>query len=168
MFLLDTGEGVTAITPEFAATVGCKPWGRISGFRMNGERLDMPRCDDLVFELGGHRFKAPIVGVFDIMHLLPDSPVRLSGAVGLDIFVGHAVTLQSLRNRLIIESHASLAARVTKTKRRPSGSCEDVEGVAPSCRRWGSDGAGPGLDGARLWQWWNPCCGQTSRDSLRP
>src|SRR6267143_6470748 len=62
VFLFDTGEGVTTITPQFAKTLGCEPWGRISGFRMSGERLDMERCDNLLFELGGQKFKAPIVG----------------------------------------------------------------------------------------------------------
>ena len=130
MFLFDTGEGVTAITPEFAAALDCKPWGQISGFRMNGERIDMPRCDDLVLELGGQKFKAPIAGVFDLMRLLPESEVRLSGAVGLDVFAGHAVTLQSLRKRLVIESPASLAVRITKAKEVPIRLVRDVEGVA--------------------------------------
>lgn len=130
VFLFDTGEGVTTITPDFAATVGCKPWGRITGFRMSGERLDTPRCDNLVFELGGHRFRAPIVGVFDIMRLLPESPVRLSGAIGLDIFVGNAITLQSLNNRLIIESRTSLAARTAKAKEVSIRLVRDAEGVA--------------------------------------
>jgi hypothetical protein len=130
VFLFDTGEGVTSITPEFAETLGCKPWGRISGFRMTGERLDMTRCDNLVLELGGLSFKAPIVGVFDLMRLLPDSPVRLSGGIGLDIFAGRALTLQSQRNRLIIESPASLAARISKAKEVPVRLVRDVEGVA--------------------------------------
>jgi len=130
VFLFDTGEGVTSITPEFAETLGCKPWGRISGFRMSGERLDMTRCDNLVLELGGLSFKAPIVGVFDLMRLLPDSPVRLSGAIGLDIFAGRALTLQSQRNRLIMESPASLAARIAKAKEVPIRLVRDVEGVA--------------------------------------
>ena len=130
VFLFDTGEGVTSITPEFAETLGCKPWGRISGFRMSGERLDMTRCDNLVLELGGLSLKAPIVGVFDLMRLLPDSPVRLFGAIGLDIFAGRALTLQSQRNRLIIESPASLAARISKAKEVPARLVRDVEGVA--------------------------------------
>jgi hypothetical protein len=97
---------------------------------MSGERLDMARCDNLGFELGGLKFKAPIVGVFDLMRLLPDSPVRLSGAIGLDIFAGRSITLQSQRNRLIIESPSSLAVRISKAKEVPMRLVRDAEGVA--------------------------------------
>ncbi len=130
VFLFDTGEGVTTITPQFAETLGCEPWGRISGFRMSGERLDMARCDNLIFELGNLKFKAPIVGVFDLMRLLPASPVQLSGAIGLDLFAGRAVTLQSLRSRLIVESPSSLDARISKAKEVPIRLVRDAEGVA--------------------------------------
>jgi hypothetical protein len=61
---------------------------------------------------------------------LPDSPVRLSGAIGLDIFAGRSVTLQSQRNRLIIESPSSLAVRISKAKEVPMRLVRDAEGVA--------------------------------------
>lgn len=37
-FLFDTGEGVSSITPQFAAQIGCRPWRQITGFQMGGNR----------------------------------------------------------------------------------------------------------------------------------
>ena len=58
-FMFDTGGGISYISPGFAQTVGCKPWGQITGFTLTGQRLDMPRCDSLSFDIDGHRFGAP-------------------------------------------------------------------------------------------------------------
>jgi len=51
-FLFDTGEGVTMISPQVAASIGCKPWGNVTGHRMTGGRLDAPRCDSVTFAAG--------------------------------------------------------------------------------------------------------------------
>jgi hypothetical protein len=84
-FMFDTGEGVTSFSPEFAEKIGCHPWGRISGFRMGGERLDNSHCDNVSFELSGERFVAPVVSTVDIMRFLgPDVP-HVDGAIGLDL-----------------------------------------------------------------------------------
>src|ERR687892_681700 len=45
LFLFDTGGGISYISPSFAKTIGCKPWGLTGGFTMTGQRLDMSRCD---------------------------------------------------------------------------------------------------------------------------
>jgi hypothetical protein len=50
-FLFDTGEGVSSFSPAFAEKTGCRPWGRISGFRMSGERLDNKHCDNITTRL---------------------------------------------------------------------------------------------------------------------
>jgi hypothetical protein len=39
LFLFDTGEGMTMISPALAAAIGCVPWGNITALRMLGERL---------------------------------------------------------------------------------------------------------------------------------
>jgi len=130
LFLFDTGEGVSTITPQFAAAIGCDPWGQVTGFRMSGERLDFPRCDGVHFDVGGKQFTAPIAGVFDIMSLLPkDAPV-LAGSLGLDIFAGRVVTVEPRANRLIVESPQSLALRIRTAQEIPARLVRDAEGVA--------------------------------------
>ena len=44
-YLFDSGIGTSGVTPAVAAAIGCKPWGKITGFRATGERVDLPRCN---------------------------------------------------------------------------------------------------------------------------
>lgn len=130
LFLFDTGEGVSTITPHFAAAIGCDPWGQVTGYRMSGERLDFPRCDNVRFDAQEQRFPAPIAGVFDIMSLLPKDVPVLQGAVGLDIFAGRVITIEPRANRLIIETARSLAMRIRTAKEIRARLVRDAEGVA--------------------------------------
>lgn len=81
--LVDTGAGITAVTPKFAATIGCAPYGRVTGFRMRGDRLDMQKCGEHRVTLGGQTTTIE-VGAFDLMTLLPKDAPPLDGIVGLD------------------------------------------------------------------------------------
>jgi hypothetical protein len=130
LFLFDTGEGVSTITPKFAAAIGCAPWGQVTGYRMSGERLDFPRCDGVRFDAQGQHFPAPIAGVFDIMSLLPKDVRGLDGAVGLDIFAGRVITIEPRANRLTIETASSLATRMRTAKEVRARLVRDAEGVA--------------------------------------
>jgi len=112
-FLLDTASGLSIVTPAFARQIGCEPWGRISGFRMTGERLDSPRCDGIAFEVAGVTLTAPVAAVVDLMSLLPAGAAPLDGIIALDVFAGRAVTLDVARNRLWLESPGSLTARTS-------------------------------------------------------
>jgi hypothetical protein len=128
-FLFDTGEGVSSFSPEFAKKIGCEPWGRITGFRMSGERLDNPHCDGIRFDLAGQSFLAPVVSTIDIMEFLgPDVP-PVDGALGLDLFAGRAITIIP-RKAIIVETAGSLAARVANTRELPIRIVRDAEGVA--------------------------------------
>ena len=128
-FLFDTGGGVSSISPAFAKKIGSQPWGLITGFRMTGERLDLPHCDDVQFELAGQKLAAPQVGVLDIMKLLGSDAPPLDGTLGLDLFAGKVITIIP-RKSIVLESPGSLAARITKAKELPVRLVRDAGGVA--------------------------------------
>jgi Aspartyl protease len=115
-FMFDTGGGISYISPAFAQLIDCKPWGQITGFTLTGQRLDMPRCDGVVFYIGNHHFSAATSGVFDIMKFMPANVPRIDGSIGLDVFADQAVTLSLAKKTLIVESAASLAERAKQGK----------------------------------------------------
>ena len=130
VFIFDTVGGISYISPAFAQAIGCKPWGQITGFMLTGQRLDMPRCDGLSFDVQGHTFAAPIFGVFDIMKYMPPDVPRIDGSIGLDVFAGRAITLSLTQKTLTVESKASLAARAKRGKEVPIRLVRDAGGVA--------------------------------------
>lgn len=128
-FMFDTGEGLSAISPAFAERIGCKPWGQVSGFRMSGERLTNPHCDNLGFDLAGEKLHAPSVTILDIMKFIgPDVP-SVDGSLGLDLFVGKTITILP-RKAIVVETSASLARRIRGAKAIPVRLVRDVEGLA--------------------------------------
>lgn len=130
VFLFDSGGGITNITPEFAQKIGRKPWGKIVGFRMTGQRVDMARCDDVTFEIGEHTERLSIIGVFDLMSLIPPGAPKVDGMIGLDAFANNIVTIALANNRLIIETADTLAERVKHTSEEPVRLVRDAQGVA--------------------------------------
>jgi Aspartyl protease len=112
LMLFDSGGGITTVTPEFAALIGCKPWGQITGFRMRGDRVDTPRCDHATFALGDLRVTAPTAAVFDLSKVTPKDAPSLEGSLALDVFANRAVTIDLRGHVLIIETPASLKERI--------------------------------------------------------
>lgn len=111
-FLFDTGEGVTMIDPALAREAGCEPWGNIAGFRMTGDRIDTKRCDGVAFNMGRRRYVAPSVMVYDLGEIAGKDAPPLSGAIGLDLFAGRTITLDLPHRRVVVETPASLRARL--------------------------------------------------------
>ncbi len=128
-FLFDTGEGVTMITPALARDLGCEPWGNVTAFRMTGERLDLPRCDDVAFEMGEHAYTAPTTIVYDLGKLDADT-ARLDGSIGLDLFAGRIITIRFASRQIVIETPGSLAARMKSGLEVPVRLVRGAEGAA--------------------------------------
>lgn len=111
-FLLDTGGGISVISPALAEKAGCTPFAQITGFRLSGERLTMPRCDDLAITLSGEALTVPSAGVFDLGSLLPPEGPRIEGLIALDVLADRPFTLELGAGRLTFETPDSLAARI--------------------------------------------------------
>lgn len=129
--LFDTGEGVTAISPDLARRIGCRPWGRITGFRMTGDRLGGPHCDDLMLTAQATALQIPSAIVVDIMALIGPTAPQIDGAIGLDAFAGRVITIVP-RSCIIVESPETYAQRISAGTSLPIRLVRDGEGVALS------------------------------------
>jgi hypothetical protein len=109
-FLFDTAGGITCITPQLAAELRCEPYGRSSGFRHSGERIDVERCGDMTLVVGDLPLEVEVT-VFDILALIGDAP-PVGGLVSVHTFARHAFTVDLDGGRLVLESDDSLAERV--------------------------------------------------------
>lgn len=130
-YLFDTGGGLTVVTPKEAARLGCQPFGRVTGFRANGERLDLGRCGPMVLDLGGLRLSDE-AAVLDLMALIGGNAPEVAGLISLQTLSGHAFTLDLAHDRLTIETEASLRDR--------------VRGMQPLIVRSGRQSGGAALD----------------------
>ena len=109
--ILDTGGGVTVITPELATRIGSQPWGQLSGFRLSGERLTMTRCDGVLVGVGGVNLGEQDLGVFDLSSLLPPEAGRIDGILSLDVLAQTPFTLELGSGHLTFETPDGLRAR---------------------------------------------------------
>ena len=130
LFLLDTGGGLTAVSPDAAAETGCEPWGQLTGFRMRGDRLDLKRCDNVEIDAGAIVLRLPATGIWDFSKILPKDAAPIAGNVGLDAFAGRVITLDIGNRQLVIETPKSLKARIAAAKEVPVQFIKEAEGYS--------------------------------------
>ncbi|KRE97678.1 hypothetical protein ASG87_15630 [Frateuria sp. Soil773] len=128
-FTFDTGEGVSAITPEFASKIGCKVWGQISGFQMSGQRLDMQRCDHVDVKIGNHHVRMNTLGVFDLNKFSPPG-TKIDGTLGLDVFDGRAITFSYSRRTITVRDRGATQQIPKGGKPFPVHIIRDAAGMA--------------------------------------
>jgi hypothetical protein len=119
LFTLDTAGGNTVVSPAFAAAAGCKPWGRMVGFQMTGNRLEMPRCDGFTFSAAGYPLRVPIAGVLDITAMIAKDAKPVDGSLALDAFDGQTISIDFAAGELVVESPGSARERVAGARELP-------------------------------------------------
>lgn len=127
--IFDTGGGATVVTPEFAERFGCTPWGRAVGHRMRGEAIEAQICGPMGFTAGSASV-SDTVGVFDLASLLPPELPPVGGILALSAFEDRAVTLDLGGRQLIVETEASLRARVGTREGLPLRQQRELTGLA--------------------------------------
>ena len=110
LFQFDTGGAVSFISPEIAKQLNCEKGARIVGFRMTGDKLEAPRCDNVALAIDGHNFTIPVAGVYQVGEFNAKG-VTVDGLLALDVFAGRTITLDFAGKRLILETPESLAKR---------------------------------------------------------
>ena len=127
--LLDTGGGITLLSPAIAKAAGCTPWGRRTGYNMFGKRFEGPSCNGIALGVGGRRLVPMVTGLVNMAALNPADSL-LDGIAALDLFEGRVITLDLGRGRLIVESPASLRARIGAMRPLPIRLKRELEGLA--------------------------------------
>jgi hypothetical protein len=110
-YLFDTGGGVTVISPQDSALLGCTPGGRAFGVRLTGEVLSGRTCANVTVGVGPLQVTTD-AGVMDLAKLVGPGAPKVRGLVSLNAFEGRALTLDLAHERMIVETPTSLAARV--------------------------------------------------------
>jgi len=130
-FTVDTGGGISLVSPDFAKKIGCTPWAAHSGFRLDGQRLDMPRCEGVRFTLpDGTRLRPVAAGVIDLQPLLFKDAPHADGSIALDALDGRQFTLDVGNGTLVVETPDSLAARTTSAIEVPMRKIRQAGGAA--------------------------------------
>jgi hypothetical protein len=130
LFVMDTGGGLTAVSPEAAGEIGCEPWGQLTGFRMRGDRVDLKRCENVEIDTGQLVLRPATTGIWDFNKMLPPGAAPIAANVGLDAFVGRVVTLDIGNRELVVETPESLKKRLAVAKEVPVQFVKEVEGYS--------------------------------------
>lgn len=106
-FLFDTGGGDTIITPELAATACKQVYGKVVGYRMNGEMATYRKCDGIDMKIGNTELFHPTVAVLDVMSYLPSIAPKIYGVISLKSFEDRIISIDLPAGKLIFETKRS-------------------------------------------------------------
>ena len=112
-YLFDTGGGVTVISPEDSAALGCVPGGKGFGVRLTGEPLRGRNCANVDLAIGRIESRTD-AGVMDLAKLLGPGAPPVHGMISLMSFRGRLLSLDLAANRLIVETPQSFAERTRR------------------------------------------------------
>ena len=112
-FVLDTGAALSVVSPEVARHGNCSLNEGAQKLRVMGEVVDAPLCNHLVMGLAAWGATLDKAGVYDVNAKLPAGWGKIDGVLALDSLAPHALTVDYVKNRIVLETNASLTARVT-------------------------------------------------------
>lgn len=104
--VLDTGGGLAVLAPSVIEKVHGIPAGQFTGFRMTGERLDIPLFTIPRLVIGPMEKKDVLVGSWDVL-----DKIHLDGLVSLSQFRDQPFTLDFGSKMLTLETPKTLANR---------------------------------------------------------
>ena len=130
LYMFDSGWGVSALTPGTAAAIGCEPWGKITGFRATGERVDLQRCNATELMFGTLKRRLKETSVVDLTKYMGAAGEQFAGGIGLDAFDGQVVTLSVSQRSLTIEDERSARRVETAATEVPIRLVRDSQGAA--------------------------------------
>jgi len=104
--LLDTGSGIHLIAPSVLKKLAAKPAGIFSGFRMSGERVDLPLYTIPSVRIGPFEKKNVTVGLFAIL-----DKVGIPAIIGMPTLREQPFTIDFIHKQLVFETPQSLSQR---------------------------------------------------------
>lgn len=104
--LVDLGAGFDIVSGKVARRVGLDPTGRYTGWRMQGDRVDVPTGTLPAISIGSFTVDRPIVGVWEGL-----DGSGLDGLISALDFRKSPVTFDYARDELTFETPDSLAKR---------------------------------------------------------
>jgi hypothetical protein len=109
-FILDTGIGLTLVSPSLAALASCTPDGSVfTGRRMSGQEVTVPLGSLTSLSVAGSRSEDLTVGILDLGQLAGLDGI--DGFLSLSAFLTTPFTVDYPAGLLVIEDDASLAVR---------------------------------------------------------
>jgi len=129
-FTFDTAGGHSIVSPGYAKTIGCTPWGLMVGYQMTGNRLSMQRCDDLSITADGYGLHVPVAGVLDVAPLAAKDAEPVDGLLALDAFAGQTISMDFAGGELVVESPASAERRIANARELPVRLLREAGGMA--------------------------------------
>ncbi len=112
--IVDTGAGLDILAPSLIEKVHGKPAGQFTGFRMTGERLDIPLFVVPELSVGPLLRKDTVVGSFDVLDKL-----HLDGIVSVNDFRQQPFTIDFVKKAIVFETPTTLAHRRAAGKSLP-------------------------------------------------
>jgi hypothetical protein len=104
--IFDTGAGLDALAPSLVEKLHGKPLGEFSGFRMTGERIDIPLFVISELSVGPMVKKDAVVGSWDVL-----DKWHLDGIISVNDFRRQPFTFDFTNKVLIFETPKTLAQR---------------------------------------------------------